>query len=396
MTAAPAADEPLQRTPLYELHVALGARWCRSPATRCRCSIRGHPRGAPAHAGPGRALRCLAYGAGVSDRGRSADGRRARSAGARRSSGPGARAAALHPAAQRRRRHPRRSDGHSAPQRMTTAAVPGRQRRAQGGRLRAHLRAPRRRGQLAAAPDRALLALQGRRQPAARRPSCRAPRLGFMTRRAGVRRPSIAMSPAPATPARTGSRCRCRRSTRRRWPQLLLAEPEVQADRPWRARFAAARGRALPLRPRHRRDDHPGRGRARLDDPEAAAQRGRVPRRERIQRSWPRGPAPARRHPARRARAGARGRRGPVAAGERIGVITSGGFGPSVNGPVAMGYVQADHAKVGTPANLMVRGKALSAAVAPLPFVPHRYVRERGVSDPPLVSGLFLTSRRSR
>ena len=68
--------------------------------------------------------------------------------------------------------------------------------------------------------------------------------------------------------------------------------------------------------------------------------------------------------------------------GERIGVITSGGFGPSVNGPVAMGYVLADHAKVGTPVNLMVRGKGLSAAVAPLPFVPHRYAR-KGVSDPP-------------
>ena len=62
--------------------------------------------------------------------------------------------------------------------------------------------------------------------------------------------------------------------------------------------------------------------------------------------------------------------------GARIGVVTSGGFGPSVNGPVAMGYVESDQAKVGTPVNLMVRGKALSAAVAPLPFVPHRYARK--------------------
>ncbi len=62
--------------------------------------------------------------------------------------------------------------------------------------------------------------------------------------------------------------------------------------------------------------------------------------------------------------------------GERIGVVTSGGFGPSVNGPVAMGYVEAGHAEVGTAVNLMVRGKALSAAVAPLPFVPHRYARK--------------------
>ena len=62
--------------------------------------------------------------------------------------------------------------------------------------------------------------------------------------------------------------------------------------------------------------------------------------------------------------------------GDKLGVVTSGGFGPSVNGPVAMGYVRASLAEPGTPLNLMVRGKALSGAVAPLPFVPHRYVRK--------------------
>jgi aminomethyltransferase len=62
--------------------------------------------------------------------------------------------------------------------------------------------------------------------------------------------------------------------------------------------------------------------------------------------------------------------------GDRLGVVTSGGFGPSVNGPVAMGYISADRAEVGTPVNLMVRGKALPAAVASLPFVPHRYARK--------------------
>ena len=41
-----------------------------------------------------------------------------------------------------------------------------------------------------------------------------------------------------------------------------------------------------------------------------------------------------------------------------------------------MGYVEAAHAEVGTPLSLMVRGKALAAAVAPLPFVPHRYARK--------------------
>ena len=61
--------------------------------------------------------------------------------------------------------------------------------------------------------------------------------------------------------------------------------------------------------------------------------------------------------------------------GDRIGTITSGGFGPSVNGPVAMGYVRAEYAEPGTPVNLIVRGKPLSASIVSLPFVPHRYLR---------------------
>jgi aminomethyltransferase len=61
--------------------------------------------------------------------------------------------------------------------------------------------------------------------------------------------------------------------------------------------------------------------------------------------------------------------------GQKIGVVTSGGFGPTVNGPVAMGYVAASHAKAGAPVKLIVRGKALDAEVAALPFVPHRYKR---------------------
>lgn len=61
--------------------------------------------------------------------------------------------------------------------------------------------------------------------------------------------------------------------------------------------------------------------------------------------------------------------------GQSIGIVTSGGFGPSVNSPVAMGYVGAAHAKVGTKLQLMVRGKPLPAEVAPLPFAPHRYAR---------------------
>ena len=63
------------------------------------------------------------------------------------------------------------------------------------------------------------------------------------------------------------------------------------------------------------------------------------------------------------------------AAGALLGTVTSGGFGPSVGGPVAMGYVEAAHTAVGTPLHLMVRGRALEAKVAALPFSPHRYHR---------------------
>jgi aminomethyltransferase len=58
-----------------------------------------------------------------------------------------------------------------------------------------------------------------------------------------------------------------------------------------------------------------------------------------------------------------------------IGRVTSGGFGPSVAGPIAMGYVEPAHAELGAKVVLIVRGKELAASVVPLPFVPHRYRR---------------------
>jgi aminomethyltransferase len=60
-------------------------------------------------------------------------------------------------------------------------------------------------------------------------------------------------------------------------------------------------------------------------------------------------------------------------AGQAIGEVTSGGFGPSVGGPVAMGYVQAAFAKPETAVRLMVRGMPREAMIAEMPFVPHRY-----------------------
>jgi aminomethyltransferase len=61
--------------------------------------------------------------------------------------------------------------------------------------------------------------------------------------------------------------------------------------------------------------------------------------------------------------------------GSPLGAITSGGFGPSVEGPVAMGYVRRDASAVGTPVNVVVRGKPLPAKVAALPFVTANFKR---------------------
>jgi aminomethyltransferase len=61
--------------------------------------------------------------------------------------------------------------------------------------------------------------------------------------------------------------------------------------------------------------------------------------------------------------------------GTAAGTVTSGGFAPTLNAPIAMGYVRRDLAADGTRLHLMVRGKPLPAAVAPLPFVPHRYAK---------------------
>ena len=67
----------------------------------------------------------------------------------------------------------------------------------------------------------------------------------------------------------------------------------------------------------------------------------------------------------------------PVAdlAGRIIGEITSGGFGPSVGGPVAMGYVAIQHARLGTSIQTIVRGTPRPAKVVKLPFVQPNYHR---------------------
>ena len=60
---------------------------------------------------------------------------------------------------------------------------------------------------------------------------------------------------------------------------------------------------------------------------------------------------------------------------EEIGLITSGTFGPSVNGPIAMGYLKYNFSKSGTKILLEVRGKKYGAVVSELPFYKKSYVR---------------------
>jgi aminomethyltransferase len=63
------------------------------------------------------------------------------------------------------------------------------------------------------------------------------------------------------------------------------------------------------------------------------------------------------------------------AGGRRIGEVSSGLLGPSVDKPVAMGYVEAASAAPGTRVNAIVRGKAVPMEVSSMPFVPNRYHR---------------------
>ncbi len=61
--------------------------------------------------------------------------------------------------------------------------------------------------------------------------------------------------------------------------------------------------------------------------------------------------------------------------GEKVGVVTSGGFSPVLNAPISMGYVDARFAEPGTEIDLIVRGQARAAEIVTLPFVAHRYHR---------------------
>jgi aminomethyltransferase len=61
--------------------------------------------------------------------------------------------------------------------------------------------------------------------------------------------------------------------------------------------------------------------------------------------------------------------------GQRIGETTSGLLGPNIDKPIAMGYVGAEFAALGTRINAIVRGKPVAMEVVSMPFVPNRYYR---------------------
>ncbi len=61
--------------------------------------------------------------------------------------------------------------------------------------------------------------------------------------------------------------------------------------------------------------------------------------------------------------------------GTVVGAVTSGGFSPTLNGPISLGYVPAAQAQPDTELHFILRGKPAPARVVPLPFVPHRYLR---------------------
>ncbi len=167
-------------------------------------------------------------------------------------------------------------------------------------------------------PDRALIALQGPKAESVLAKFCAdAPAMRFMD--AGPRRVDgidCFVSRSGYT-GEDGFEISVPAEHAERLAKTLLDEQRRAADRTWRARQPAARGRALPLRPRHRHHDDAGRGRAGMVDSKEPPQGRRAspadfPARTRFSRqleTWR--AAPPRRLEARRPRAGAR-RRGAV------------------------------------------------------------------------------------
>ena len=149
--------------------------------------------------------------------------------------------------------------------------------------------------------------------------------------------------------------------------RALLAEPEVKPIGLGARDSLRLEAGPLPLWPRHRRDHDAGRGRPpvrrsrsagarRAAFPARATSCARSPRDRRRKRVGLKldGKAPAR-----------EGAAIKDPHGHHLGSVTSGGFGPTVGGPIAMGYVDAPDAVPGKAVTIEVRGKELPATVAP-------------------------------
>ena len=63
--------------------------------------------------------------------------------------------------------------------------------------------------------------------------------------------------------------------------------------------------------------------------------------------------------------------------GATAGIVTSGGFGPTLGGPIAMGYIQTQYADPARSLMVEVRGRNLNVQLVKLPFVPHRYFKRQ-------------------
>ena len=366
------------KTPLDALHVSLGARMVPFAGYAMPVQYPGrHPEGAPAHPGGRRPLRRQPHGPDRAARRRSGDWRTPAAALERLvpvdvlglAEGR-QRYALLH---RRERRHPRRPDGRQ-PRRPP---VPGGQRRAQGATTSPTCR----RGSGGALQRRAARPGAGRAAGAEGRggagdAACRTWRrcASWTCCAARHRRHAGRWCRAPATPARTASRSRSSPAAPR--PRRAAARHRRRrAGRARRPRLAPARGRALPLGPRHRRRR---RRRSRRRSNGRSSRRGAAaapaPAASRAtRRSCARSPR------ARRAagsacfpRAARRCARAPSSSptrtARRSAAITSGGFGPSLDAPVAMGYVPIELAAPGTRLCGRLRGRLLPATVAKMPL----------------------------
>ncbi|HVB89723.1 MAG TPA: glycine cleavage system aminomethyltransferase GcvT [Beijerinckiaceae bacterium] len=114
---------------------------------------------------------------------------------------------------------------------------------------------------------------------------------------------------------------------------------------------------------------------------------GGFPGADRIRQELERGPARRRVGLALNGRRPAReGAEITTLSGSPLGRVTSGGFSPTLERPIAMGYVAAEHAAPGEALIVRVRGTELPATVTPLPFVPHRYHLRESAGRSPLLA----------